>query len=1012
MRGRLALYPRMGDIIFKAKRYISGFYMRGPLLCCVLCVGMLRAGFAQDLHYSIRNYTAIDGLPQSQVSKIVEDKNGYLWMGTLGGGLARFDGREFRVYTTMDGLLTNFVTDLVIDHEQNLWILHYQGVTKYDGRNFDRFRIAQSDRAFKMFRSIIEVRDSVYALSSSFSLYQSEGDSLVYAARSVPLKVYRFIVSPAGDFCFYLESGEFLIMNEHEEFTIKPDKDVYFENLFIHDKEIWAQSPAGIARLDLEHRKLVKVPFTIPHYIEHYDTKRDLFWTLQRGTLFKESIQGNRIHCDTVMKDVEVAQVMTDSENNVWVATNGRGVFKYYYKDFDKVTPDDFRGVMSVCVDREGAQWIGTMTKGLWKIKNKKFSYYPIEDPAHRKLMPNGVLDIKEAPDGTLWVASRNGLGKYNRRQDAFTWYRMEDGLTSNNVLNLSFDERGNVWAGTGRGLNYFNGVSFTKYGEEQGFRSILANTYLKKFGLLYTGDDFGLNTVDREGKVNRITLPELENTMILSLNPYQDSLLLIGSGGAGIAIYNPVGKNMKLLTSREGLTSDFIYFVAEDSDHTIWVGMEKGISRIRLNDKLEIVENLHYDYDNGLHGVETNQNAFFLGNGHKYFGLIDGLYVFNDLSSDGKKSFDLHMTNVEIFYGEYSASEYADSLVGFFKIPKNPVLPPDRNHITFHFNRVDKRYPKSVKFRYFLQNFDKTWSQPSSLTQVTYGNLPPGNYSFRVMATNSEGSWTDEKILYNFTVQTPFYQTASFIAGVIIFVAGSITFLMYMRVRQRVKKMIDTERIRMRELESLRKEIARDFHDEMGNQLTRIINYISLMKLNGHATNGGSDKMALYAKVEESAKYLYTGTRDFIWSIDPVNDELSKLFIHIRDFGEKLFEEKNIHFRAYDEVKEKIKLPNGFSREANLIFKEAMTNAFKYSEAENVRLALARVNDHFEMMFEDDGVGFGAVQADGANGLRNIHERAKRIGAVLHVNSTKHTGTKIILDFKLNKTVKHGHAF
>jgi signal transduction histidine kinase len=215
-------------------------------------------------------------------------------------------------------------------------------------------------------------------------------------------------------------------------------------------------------------------------------------------------------------------------------------------------------------------------------------------------------------------------------------------------------------------------------------------------------------------------------------------------------------------------------------------------------------------------------------------------------------------------------------------------------------------------------------------------------------------------------------------------------------------------ERIRVREQETLRKEIARDFHDEMGNQLTRIINYISLLKLNGNGNQNGHD---LYTKVEDSAKYLYTGTRDFIWSIDPGNDELSKLFLHIRDFGEKLFEEKNINFRAFNEVKDNTKLPYGFSREANLIFKEAMTNAFKYSAAKNVTLSLHRQDDGFEMTFEDDGIGFYTGEIQKSNGLKNIRERADRIHAVLRIQSVKNQGTKIVLNFKLNKTLKYGLA-
>jgi signal transduction histidine kinase len=416
---------------------------------------------------------------------------------------------------------------------------------------------------------------------------------------------------------------------------------------------------------------------------------------------------------------------------------------------------------------------------------------------------------------------------------------------------------------------------------------------------------------------------------------------------------------------------------------------------------------------------VETNQNAYCLTPMEKYFGLVDGLYEFNGKMAQDPKSFDLHLTDVQILYGEHSARRYADSTFGFFRIPYQPEFPPDKNHLTFSFNRVDKRYSRSVKYKYILENFDAKWSQPSSINSVTYSNLPPGEYVFRVMGTNNAGSWGSKVLAYPFTIKAPFYKTASFIIGMFILGGGIITLILYIRVQQRINRAMMTERIRQHEQEAVRKEIARDFHDEMGNQLTRIINYISLLKLNGIAnghgeTNGHVTKSTdLYTKVEDSAKYLYTGTRDFIWSIDPVNDELSQLFIHVRDFGEKLFEEKNINFRAFNEIKEKIKLPYGFCRQANLIFKEAMTNAFKYSEAKNVSLTLKRsTSGDFEMSFEDDGIGFYTGDIQKSNGLQNIRERADRINTVLRIHSEKHSGTKIILNFKLPKTFKYGVTF
>jgi signal transduction histidine kinase len=326
--------------------------------------------------------------------------------------------------------------------------------------------------------------------------------------------------------------------------------------------------------------------------------------------------------------------------------------------------------------------------------------------------------------------------------------------------------------------------------------------------------------------------------------------------------------------------------------------------------------------------------------------------------------------------------------------------LPSNKNHITFYFNRVDKQNPKSVQYKYLLENFDKAWSRPTDHGMVTYGNLPPGNYVLQVKAINHRGGWDDEPLSYAFTVKAPFYQTAAFSVLAFSFVTGLIVLVSFIKVRARVRKTIEIERIRQQEQEHLRKEIARDFHDEMGNQLTRIINYISLMKLsqNGHASE-------FYNKVEGAAKYLYTGTRDFIWSIDPVNDELTKLFFHIRDFGEKLFEEKGIHFRAYNELKEKVQLPYGFSREANLIIKEAMTNAFNHSQAKNVSFTLRRSSEGFEMELKDDGIGFSPEELDKTNGLSNMRTRSGRIKSEININSQPNSGTEVHLIFPEFKT-------
>jgi signal transduction histidine kinase len=968
---------------------------------------------AQDDFYATRAYTVMNGLPQSQVLSLLEDKNGYLWIGTHGGGLARFDGREFKVYTTRNGLLTNSILGLHSDRHNNLWILHSRGVTKYNGKEFKIFQDADATNAKSraMWR-MFDLNDTLFVLSDRDGITKIYNDSLYYTDKALPYEIKRMHVGPNGEACFYLQDESFLIRLQDQDIRIKADSAIQgFANFFNYKDEIFLRSRQGTYKLDLVSQKLSKMPWQIDRYVLYYDEKDDVFWTANTAGLFKGRLRENVLESDTIVKGIETEQILRDAEGNTWIATNGYGLYKYYVQDFKSRGPNNFGGVMSLAKDRDGDIWLGTMSRGLWKISGKSLQSYVDPKESYR----NMISIVRSSPQGEIWVGTGFGLGRYNKSTDDFKWYLPTDGISGSAVRAIEFDDKG-MWVSTNKGLDFYDGVSFRKISAADSLdgNRIQVLHYSKPTKTLFVGTSSALYALKDERFVS-ISVPELANTPILSVQTYKESLLVLGTGGGGVVIIDPATNRRRLITTNDGLASDFIYFAAVDEKNYLWIGTEKGINKVLLNERLDVVENLHLNDDNGLAGVETNQNAFYLTPNEKLFGVVDGLYTFNHSVDDNTMSFDLHLTDVQILYGEYSPREYSDSTYGFFKIPYKPQLPPDKNHLTFHFNRVDKQHSKSVKYKYLLKNFDTKWSQPSSVNSVTYSNLPPGDYVLKVMVTDNKGSWAAASVDYAFTILAPFYRTTAFIAGAIFLLGVLITLILYIRVKQRIRRVVVMERIRQREQEVVRKEIARDFHDEMGNQLTRIINYISLLKLNGngHINGNGKSSGELYTKVEDSAKYLYSGTRDFIWSIDPVNDELSKLFLYVRDFGEKLFEEKDISFRAYNELKEEVKLPYGFCRQANLIFKEVMTNAFKYSKAQNVSLSLKRDdNDSFEMSFEDDGIGFYTGDIQKMNGLQNIRERADRINAVLRIRSEKNIGTKIFLNFKLTKTLNYGVAF
>jgi len=957
-----------------------------------------------QLQYSLRRYTALDGLPQSQVNMVLEDKNGYLWIGTHGGGLARFDGREFKVYTTRDGLLSNIVHYLKLDSEQNLWIVHPRGITRFDGKSFRSFKPGGSPTALRRIRRVFEVSDSIFFVTSQGLVGKIFNDSIYYW--NEPLgkdKIIQYThLLPNKDVALYLNDSSFVVRSPGGDHVVKHKSSFnYLSNIFNMGDQTWMFTDKGYFRFDYKDFKFIPDVLDIDKTVLQYDPITKSFWTRYDDRLLKEYWEDGVHKVDTVLKEVGITQVFLDSEGNTWMGSSGNGLYKYFVQDFDRCTSDNLSAVFAINEDKNGSTWIGSGSKGIWRMDKSGIRNYEVNRNSEEN-----VASIEINQRGEVWVGASSALGVYMPAKDDFKWYTRIDGLPGPGVSQINFDGNGKIWFGTnGGGVGYYDGKQFGSVSLDQGLpsRIVLSLRYMPYNDVIYAGTDLGLSVI-KNYKATPLDMKEIENTGVFSLSVFRKKYLLVGSGGAGVLIYNVETGAKKMLDTSVGLPSDFIYFVAPDQEDLIWIGTEKGVARMKLSEGLEITELLQFGYDNGLAGVETNQNAYYLGK-DKYFGMIDGVYAYNDLRNAGWHSFGLHLTDVELFNGQYPIRDYGAAGDGFFKIPKNPGLPSDRNYITFHYNRVDKRYPKSVRYQYILQNYDKTWSLPSSNNQVTYGNLPPGDYVFVVKATNNSGSWDQTPLSYSFTINAPFYRTTAFQVSAIVLALGITGLYLFYRVRRRFNKMVELQKIRQQEQDSLRKEIARDFHDEMGNQLTRIINYISLMKL---SKNGQT--MELYNKVEDSAKYLYTGTRDFIWSIDPVNDELSKLFIHIRDFGEKIFSEKDINFRAYNEVKGSVTVPYGFSREANLIFKEGMTNSFNHSQARNVSFTLKQEGDQFEMILEDDGKGFITEELSKVNGVKNMKSRADRIHSQLHMRSAHEQGTSIRLIFTTNKkNVKYG---
>ncbi|MCI0750215.1 MAG: hypothetical protein L0Y35_00080, partial [Flammeovirgaceae bacterium] len=293
------------------------FLMMRAGLVVLLLLFTNRVVCAQQFNYTLRNYSAIDGLPQSQVNIILEDKNGYLWIGTHGGGLARYDGREFKVYTTLDGLLSNIVNYLKLDSQENLWIVHPRGITKFDGVSFKKF--PQPDGKLKRVRRLFELNDTLFILSAPGYLGKIHQDSLYSWGKEIAadkLILYSHVL-PNKDVMLFLSDSSVVIRSKKSTQTFSyKDQFSFVKGVFNFKDKVWVKTNIGFAFVDFEKKTFVSAVPPLKNNFVFYDSVREVFWTRYQNNLLREYKVKDKYKIDTVLKSKEISQVFVDSEMN------------------------------------------------------------------------------------------------------------------------------------------------------------------------------------------------------------------------------------------------------------------------------------------------------------------------------------------------------------------------------------------------------------------------------------------------------------------------------------------------------------------------------------------------------------------------------------------------------------------------------------------------------------------------------------------------------------------------
>jgi signal transduction histidine kinase len=439
----------------------------------------------------------------------------------------------------------------------------------------------------------------------------------------------------------------------------------------------------------------------------------------------------------------------------------------------------------------------------------------------------------------------------------------------------------------------------------------------------------------------------------------------------------------------KNGLRSNTIYSI-DVVNNSLWLGTGKGINKFRIIDPNQMTLKKESIF-NPI--VETNENAILHTDTSIWLGTTRGLYVYKTNRDEG--AIPVPNTIIQsVWLSDKVKDKINYTYQNGYRLPVNLSLPSDKSHISIEFQAIDFSDAKDIQYQYQLESLDKVYNKVVTGDYLDYPSLPPGQYTFKVRAVNSVGIYKDPAV-FSFTITPTFVQSVTFkILVIVIFLSLAYAIYRY-KIYQNNRKALYIETLKLEEQAFVRRQTAEDFHDDLGNKLTRI-NLLSEL-LDKKIAKDKPDEKLLIRQIRGSVAELYSGTKNILWALNPDNDNLYDVYDLIVNFGRELFGSSDILFKFSDNNPEfrKIRLPLGSGRNIILIGKELLHNILQHAKAKTVTLSIEITSyRHICITISDNGCGFESEQMLAGNGLRNMQNRAKRLNGELDIDSKVNVGT------------------
>jgi ligand-binding sensor domain-containing protein/signal transduction histidine kinase len=934
---------------------------------------------ANGQSYYFRHYEVENGLSNNTVFCSTQDKNGFMWFGTK-DGLNRFDGYRFKVFnipnTDKSSLSRDLISALAVDARGTLWVGGQKGLFRFDAQNETLVPVMDS---LKDINDIcIDSRGQLWFIAAeTICRYNFESGKLDQFYTHEYFRATSLCETEDGSMWFSSVNG---LLHQYDE--TKNTFNSY--NVFAHsipaasamiekiisdkDGSIFIGTPAqGIKRFNIETKEYRDIlssnaDKTAVFVRDLLAVNKDEVWFATESGIFilnkttDQFINLKKKFLDPYsLSDNAVYTLCRDSEGGIWAGTYFGGV-NYYPKQhfsFQKFFPDysensiSGSAVREICQDHDGNIWIGTEDAGISKLNpvtKKVIRFKPTGSPSSiSNSNIHGLLIVGHH----LWIGTfEHGLDVMDTRTgEVIKHYRAGPGaheLKSNFIVSLLQTKNGDIYAGTSNGLFKYNakGDHFEPVNALDG-GGFIACLMEDTEGNIWAGTHgrgvFFFNPETKQ-KGHFENQPNNKNGLTTNVVNalYQDSYhhIWIATEGGGLCRLNRNKKDFTRYTTQEGLASNFIFKVIEDAQQTLWISTSKGLVSMPVKGGSTTV----YTKANGLLNDQFNYNSGYKdSNGNLYFGSVRGMIVFNPSKFYQSKFVPpLYITGFQVNNKELAINPVKRTLKNTILFADRITLPYDQSSVSLDFAALGFTSPERTEYSYKMEGADNDWTVIHSNRRVYYTNLKPGTYTFRLKASSPAFAGNQQKELV-IKILPPFWATRA--AYLFYFLAGTSLLYYLMRTyhnRQENKKEKEIYEAKIEFFTNIAHEIKTPLTLIKGpvENLNEMVGDLPVIREDVVTMERNTDR--LVSLINQILDFRQTETKGF--SLDfatvNINELLKEAFVMFEPVARK----KQLSYQI-DLPEETVRI-KADAEALNKIFSNLFSNAVKYAE-KKVRITL-----------------------------------------------------------------------